>query len=61
MPAGTACKCDPRRPPPHPPAGTSPLYVYGAVFPEGAPDDTNVVLGTFSTIFWTITSIVAVK
>ncbi|KAI7844072.1 hypothetical protein COHA_002216 [Chlorella ohadii] len=41
--------------------GTSPLYVYGAVFPEGAPADTNVIYGVFSTIFWTITSIVLVK
>ncbi|PRW58025.1 Potassium transporter family isoform C [Chlorella sorokiniana] len=41
--------------------GTSPLYVYGAVFPEGAPADRNVIYGVFSTIFWTITSIVLVK
>ena len=32
-----------------------------AVFPEGAPADTNVIYGVFSTIFWTITSIVLVK
>lgn len=32
-----------------------------AVFPDGAPDDRNVIYGVFSTIFWTITSIVLVK
>ena len=52
------------RPPPsrlwHPhtlPAGTSPLYVFGAVYPNGAPADERVVYGVFSTLFWTITSI----
>lgn len=38
-------------------AGTSPLYVYGAVFPDGAPDDEKRILGVASTIFWTITMI----
>ena len=41
--------------------GTSPLYVFGSIFPNGAPDDEDVILGTFSTIFWTITSMVLVK
>lgn len=41
--------------------GTSPLYVYGAVFPDGAPSDERMILGVASTIFWTITSIVLVK
>ena len=39
------------------PAGTSPLYVFGAVFPNGAPADERVVYGVFSTIFWTLTAI----
>ncbi|KAL4425077.1 hypothetical protein ABPG77_010391 [Micractinium sp. CCAP 211/92] len=41
--------------------GTSPLYVYGAVFPDGAPADEKRILGVASTIFWTLTSIVLVK
>ncbi|PSC70116.1 potassium transporter 12 isoform A [Micractinium conductrix] len=41
--------------------GTSPLYTYAAVFPDGAPDDANQVYGVCSTIFWTITSIVLIK
>lgn len=41
--------------------GTSPLYVYASIFPNGAPEDENVILGTFSTIFWTLTSMVLVK
>lgn len=41
--------------------GTSPLYVFSSTFPNGAPDDENMILGTFSMIFWTITSVVLVK
>ncbi|KAL4425076.1 hypothetical protein ABPG77_010390 [Micractinium sp. CCAP 211/92] len=41
--------------------GTSPLYVYGAVFPDGAPADEKRILGVASTIFWTLTMIVLVK
>ena len=37
--------------------GTSPLYTLGAVFPNGAPNDENMILGVFSMIFWTLTSI----
>eukprot|EP00887_Chlorella_sp_A99_P002108 scaffold21.g2108.t1 len=41
--------------------GTSPLYVYGTTFAGGPPADSQVTLGTMSTIFWTFTSIVVVK
>lgn len=41
--------------------GTSPLYTFASVFPDGAPNDENRILGTLSTIFWTITSVVLVK
>lgn len=34
------------------PAGTSPLYTFATVFPNGGPDDVNILLGTMSTIFW---------
>lgn len=41
--------------------GTSPLYTFASIFPNGAPDDENRILGAFSMIFWTITSVVLVK
>eukprot|EP00887_Chlorella_sp_A99_P003937 scaffold11.g3937.t1 len=41
--------------------GTSILYTWGAVFPDGAPDDAKITLGVMSTIFWTFTSIVGIK
>ena len=41
--------------------GTSPLYTFAAVFRDGPPTDERVLLGTMSTIFWTLTSIVLVK
>lgn len=43
--------------------GTSPIYVYSSTYPDGAPSDTNPnqLLGAFSTIFWTLTSVVLVK
>lgn len=41
--------------------GTSPLYALAAIFPDGAPSDRKVLLGTASVIFWTIAIVVAVK
>ena len=41
--------------------GTSPIYTFSAVFQSGAPTNERVILGTMSTIFWTLTSIVLVK
>ncbi|KAI3432754.1 hypothetical protein D9Q98_004295 [Chlorella vulgaris] len=41
--------------------GTSPLYVFAAIFPDGAPADSNIVLGAASSIIWSITAIVLVK
>ncbi|GAB4815865.1 hypothetical protein N2152v2_002911 [Parachlorella kessleri] len=41
--------------------GTSPLYTFASVFPDGAPEDSKRVLGAFSMIFWTLTALVLVK
>ncbi|GAQ92301.1 Potassium transporter family protein [Klebsormidium nitens] len=40
--------------------GTSPLYVYASIFPEGPPSNTEVI-GAMSLIFWTITLLLLVK
>ncbi|EFN51417.1 hypothetical protein CHLNCDRAFT_55134 [Chlorella variabilis] len=40
--------------------GTSPLYVFASIFPDGPPS-AEVTLGAASTIFWSITGIVVVK
>ena len=41
--------------------GTSPIYVYSSIFPDGAPNDEKLLLGTFSMIFWTLTIVVLLK
>lgn len=64
--AGVAPDCVPSCPASLPPcfrAGTSPLYVWASLFPEGAPvgadgaTDERVVLGCASCIVWAITGI----
>lgn len=41
--------------------GTSPLYVFASIFPDGAPEDDKKILGAFSMIFWTLTSVILIK
>ncbi|KAL6777355.1 KUP1 [Auxenochlorella protothecoides x Auxenochlorella symbiontica] len=41
--------------------GTSPLYTLGTLFADGAPDDEQEIMGTFSMIFWYLTIIVLIK
>lgn len=40
--------------------GTSPLYVFSSIFPEGVPSEDHIV-GAMSCIFWVFTLIVVVK
>lgn len=50
------------RPPAPADIGTSPLYAFSSIFPDGAPaDDPNRTLGGFSILFWTLTLLVLVK
>lgn len=47
---------------PHADIGTSPLYAFASVFPDGAPgDDPKRTLGGFSIMFWTMTVLVLLK